>query len=236
MVAASAAYGNATGTIDVDLFLFKSKRFMPVFSDLRYLAHTSQVQDLIARDPSYLSAFASTCRLFMCLNPNKRAVETHVEYETDAWINAFNVTLSLSRVIKVFGEAFARSTTTELITVIETAVHHILMVCTLAEDRLDRTKFSVPTFHWVDFGGGRYNTLDFEVSEGWVSFHHSLHWLLAELLKHVDLLSDEAIRTVGVTHGLRGVFERGASEQAILTIIDFPLRGMLVSNFNNWYV
>ncbi len=216
---------NATGQIDVDSFPFKSKRFMPVFSDLRYLAHTSQVQDLIAHDPTYLPSFASTCRLFMCLNPNKRAVETHVEYETDAWISVFNVTLSLSRVIKVFGEALAHSTSNELINAIGTVVHHILMVCTLAEERLDRAKFSVPTFHWVEFSGVRYNTLEFDVSEGWVSFHHSLHWLLAELLKHVDLLSEAALQTVGINGGLREVFGRGASEQAILTIIDFPLRG-----------
>ena len=167
----------------------------------------------------------------MCLNPNKRAVETHVEYETDAWISVFNVTLSLSRVIKVFGEAFARSTSNELINAIGTVVHHILMVCTLAEDRLDRAKFSGPTFHWVEFRGVRYNTLEFDVSEGWVSFHHSLHWLLAELLKHVDLLSEAALQTVGINGGLREVFGRGASEQAILTIIDFPLRGAFCLGF-----
>uniref|UniRef100_A0A8H8CS44 E3 ubiquitin-protein ligase n=1 Tax=Psilocybe cubensis TaxID=181762 RepID=A0A8H8CS44_PSICU len=222
--ASAAIMPPATGTIDVDSFPFKSKRFMPVFSDLRYLAHTSQVQDLIAHNPSYLVAFASTCRLFMCLNPNKRAVETHVEYETDAWISVFNVTLSLSRVIKVFGEAFGKSTTAELISAIGTVVHQILMVCTLAEDRLDRTKFSAPTFHQVEFGGKRYNTLQFDVSEGWVSFHHALHWLLAELLKHVDLLGEEELKSVGITGGIREVFGRGASEQAILTIIDFPLR------------
>ncbi|KAF8957057.1 hypothetical protein BDZ97DRAFT_1954955 [Flammula alnicola] len=182
---------NATGTIDVDSFPFKSKRFMPVFSDLRYLAHTSQVQDLIAHTPSYLSAFASTCRLFMCLNPNKRAVETHVEYETDAWISVFNVTLSLSRVIKVFGEAFARATSTELV------------------DRLDRTKF--------------LSQLSTRSSSGQVLSSFAT-LALAELLKHVDLLGEDGLRSVGVTGGLREVFGRGASEQAILTIIDFPLR------------
>ena len=59
-----------------------------------------------------------------------------------------------------------------------------------------------------------------------VSFHHSLHWLLAELLKHVDLLTNENLQTFGFD-GLRDVFGRGASEQAILTVIDFPLRGLL---------
>jgi len=217
----------STGMIDVDSFPFKSKRFMPVFSDLRYLAHTGQVQDLIAHSPVYLGAFAGTCKLFMCLNPNKRAVDNHVEYETDAWISVFNVTLSLSRVIKVFGEAFARATTLELTNAIGTVMHQILMVCTLAEESLDRTKFSQPTFHPVEFGGKVHSTLDFDVSEGWVSFHHSLHWLLAELLKHVDLLSDEGLKSIGIEHGLKEVFSRKANEQALLSIIDFPLRGSI---------
>ncbi|KAG1760871.1 hypothetical protein EDD22DRAFT_988082 [Suillus occidentalis] len=34
-------------------------------------------------------------------------VSSHAEYEADAWISVFNVALSLSRVIKVYGEAFA---------------------------------------------------------------------------------------------------------------------------------
>lgn len=219
---------SVAGMVDVESFPFKSKRFMPVFSDLRYLAHTNQVQDLIAHSPVYLAAFASTCRLFMCLNPNKRAVDNHVEYETDAWISVFNVTLSLSRVIKVFGEAYARATTMGLISAITTVVHHILLVCTLADDRLDRTKFSQPTFHHVVFGGQQYKTLDFDVLDGWVSFHHSLHWLLAELLKHVDLLSEEGLKSVGYENGIKEVFGQGASEQAVLTIIDFPLRGLHV--------
>ena len=218
----------STGLIDVDSFPFKSKRFMPVFSDLRYLAHTSQVQSLIASSPTYLHQFATTCRLFMCLNPNKRAVKTHVEYETDAWISVFNVTLSLSRVIKVYGEAFggkAGSGTLELVGAIGTVTHHIFMVCNLVEDRLDRAKFPPLSFHTVSFGDKDYKTIEFDVSEGWVSFHHALHWLLAELCKHVGLLTEEKLRFVGVQGGLKGVFF-GANEQAILNVIDFPLRGI----------
>lgn len=33
----------------------------------------------------------------------------HVEYETDAWISVFNVTLSLSRVVRVLGQAYANA-------------------------------------------------------------------------------------------------------------------------------
>lgn len=212
--------------VDVDTFPFKSKRFMPVFSDLRYLCHNEPVQTMIARNRDFVKQLAKTCQLFMCINPNKRAATNHVEYETDAWISVFNVTLSLSRVIKVYGEAFSRATVADVINSISTVVHHILLVCTLSEDRLDRDKFMPIAFHDVTFGGGSYHIIEFDVLDGWVSFHHSLHWLLAELFKHVDMLTDECLQTVGMS-SVRDILLRHASEQAILTIIDFPLRGSL---------
>ncbi|TFK47973.1 hypothetical protein OE88DRAFT_1704965 [Heliocybe sulcata] len=209
--------------LDVEASPFRSKRFMPVFSDLRYLCHNEPVQQLIAHNESFIKAFAGTCQLFMCINPNKRAVTNHVEYETDAWISVFNVTLSLSRVIKVYGEAFSRATVAELVTAIDTVIHNILSVCTLTNDRLDRTKFTAIGFHDVEFGDASYHIVHFDVLEGWVSFHHSLHWLLAELFKHVDLLGEDALGQVGV-ESLRDLLLQKASERAILTMVDFPLR------------
>lgn len=197
---------------------------MPVFSDLRYLCHTEPVQEMIARNRDFIVQFAKTCQLFMCINPNKRAVTNHIEYETDAWISVFNVTLSLSRVIKVFGEAFIKATPNQLVQAIQHVLHAILMVVTLADDRLDKAKFAPVSFHHVDFGGKLYQVVKFDVLEGWVSFHHSLHWLLAELLKHTQLLNEEALGVAGY-EGLRNVFLEHASEQAILTVVDFPLRG-----------
>jgi hypothetical protein len=45
----------------------------------------------------------------MCAQSNRRALNVHVEYESDAWISVFNVTLSLSRIIKVVGSAYANT-------------------------------------------------------------------------------------------------------------------------------
>jgi E3 ubiquitin-protein ligase UBR1 len=210
--------------VNVESMPFKSKRFMPVFSDLRYLCHNAPVQRLIAREPRYLEHFAHTCQLFMCVNANKRASGAHVEYETDAWISVFNVTLSLSRVIKVYGEAFRHAAPAELVAAITTVVRHTLMVCTLSTERLDRTKFGPVEFHKVSFGGRSYEVVLFDVLEGWVSFHHSLHWLLAELLKHTHLLTEQTLQQVGLG-SLRDVMLRNASERAMRTLFDFPLRG-----------
>jgi E3 ubiquitin-protein ligase UBR1 len=183
------------------------------------------VQKLIAHNHDFIAEFAKVCQLFMCINPNKRAATSHVEYETDAWISVFNVTLSLSRVVKVYGEAFASSTTAELVAAISTVIHHILLVCTMSQDhRRDRNRYSAVVFHKVNFAGAGYTVVKFDVAEGWVSFHHALHWLLAELLKHVHLLTDDRLREIGRS-SFREVVLRTANAQAIQTVIDFPLRG-----------
>jgi E3 ubiquitin-protein ligase UBR1 len=215
---------NPNAEVDVDSFPFKSKRFMPVFSDLRYLCHNEPVQQLIAQNHEFILEFAKVCQLFMCINPNKRAATNHVEYETDAWISVFNVTLSLSRVIKVYGEAFATATVAELVAAISTVIHHILMVCALSHDRLDRSKFSPIIFHEVNFADVAYHIVKFDVMDGWVSFHHSLHWLLAELFKHVHLLNQDRLKEVGQS-SVQDVVLRNTNEKAIQTVIDFPLRG-----------
>ena len=67
-------------------------------------------------------------QLFMCVNPNKRVATSHVEYETDAWFSVFNVTLSLSRVIKVYREAYRKASAAELVFAITTVVQNILML------------------------------------------------------------------------------------------------------------
>ncbi|KAJ3717872.1 hypothetical protein C8R42DRAFT_724075 [Lentinula raphanica] len=233
----SSSQGILEQTLDPDSFPFKSKRFMPVFSDLRYLVSNAPVQRLIASNPHvYISQFAKTCQLFMGVNPNKRMIGGHVEYEGDAWISVFNVTLSLGRVIKAYGAAFGvgRGSSdssgsgpgaSELVIAIQTVIHHILMVCT--DEKFGTNGFGngKVQFQKVFFGGALFQIVKFDVLEGWVSFHHSLHWLLAELFKHVDILETGRLsREVGAEGGIRDVVLRMASEHAVLTVVDFPLR------------
>ncbi|PFH47196.1 hypothetical protein AMATHDRAFT_152756 [Amanita thiersii Skay4041] len=218
------AYPPATPTaVDADSQPFKSKRFMPVFSDLRYLVVTDHVQDMIAQNLEFITQFARTCQLFMCINPNKRAVTSHVEYEADAWISVFNVTLSLSRVVKAYGEAFSRATTIKLLAAIAIVMANITLVINLEQGCLDSTKFSPIMYHDVTFGDEEYTIVDFNVLDGWVSFHHSLHWLLAELFKHVDLLEDQQLEEIELG-SFRQMMVQEQDEESLLAIFDFPLR------------
>ena len=79
-------------------------------------------------------------------------------------------------------------------------------------------------FHEVVYGETTYKIIDFDVMDGPISFHHSLQWLLAELFKHIDVLDEEPLRAAGYD-SLKDVCMRHVSEEALLTVIDYPLRG-----------
>lgn len=78
----------------------------------------------------------------------------------------------------------------------------------------------------MEFAGVEYQVLKFDVASEWVSFHHSLHWLLAELFKHEELLEDDKLKGAKVQgEGLKGVVLKNMSPKGALTVLDFPLRG-----------
>lgn len=233
--------GGEGRAVNVDSAPFKSKRFMPMFSDLRYICSNASVQRLIATSSSsssptsspssdYLASFLGTCRLFMGANPNKRQAHAHVEYEQEAWISVFNVTLSLSRVVKVFAEAFREADPRGLVAAILRVARDIVQTCALEQPGLDRGKYGPIVWTTAQLGKheqeGRnlVKVIDFDVLSGWVSFHHSEHWLLAELMKHVRTLSNPQLRTLG-GESLRNLFLDVMSEDDLLLAVEFPLRG-----------
>ncbi|KAG9098043.1 hypothetical protein FRC06_006890, partial [Ceratobasidium sp. 370] len=210
--------------LDIESFPFRSKRITSVFNDLRYLISTPPVQSHVATSQEPLLHVLRLCRLFFGANAQRRAASSHVEYETDAWISVFNASLSLVRIVRAVGEAYAKGTTSDLVRAIETVAHHILVVCTLAEPHLDPEKYPI-RWHDVTFAGREHQVLKFDVASEWVSFHHSLHWLLAELFKHEELLEDEKLKGAKVQgDGLKSVVLKNMSPKGALTVLDFPLR------------
>ncbi|KAG8733420.1 hypothetical protein FRC11_006379 [Ceratobasidium sp. 423] len=217
--------GQTVPTLDIESFPFRSKRITSVFNDLRYLVSTPPVQLHVATSQDPLMHVLRLCKLFFGANAQRRAASSHVEYETDAWISVFNASLSLVRIVRAVGEAFQKGSTSDLVRAIETVTHHILVICTLSEPHLDPTKYSVK-WHQVQFGSQEHQVLQFDVASEWVSFHHSLHWLLAELLKHEELLEEDKLKSVkGLNDStLRGVVLKNMSPKGALTVLDFPLR------------
>lgn len=198
--------------IDPESPAFRHKRYFQVFSDLNHLITSAPVRRIICEKVPLIDEFSSFLDLFTSMNPNRRAVSTHVEYESDAWVTAFNVTIQLAKLCRTFGEAYRQATSLELALALSTLLH-----------RLPGPR---PAFHLVRFGSNAYHLVDFDVgASNLISFHHPLGWLFSEMVKNIDVLDASVLeKEVGVASLSDIVVGRGGPN-SFLAAMDHPLRG-----------
>jgi E3 ubiquitin-protein ligase UBR1 len=199
--------------IDPESPAFKQKRYFQVFSDLNHLISSPAVQALICDSSTLMEDFSSFLALFTSMNPNTRAVNTHVEYESDLWVIAFNVTIQLGKICRSFGEAYRRATPLQLARGLSALLARM-------------SGGSKAAFHAVAFGGATYQLADFDVASKPVSFHHPLAWLFAEMVKNVDALDQSALEPIGV-NSLSQIALGRQGQLVFLASMDHPLRGEL---------
>lgn len=190
---------NALQTGDVYTFN-KSTRHYHIVNDLRYLLCTSVVQEIIPSLPSIHLQFIDWLELFQGQNPQRQAHGLHVEYESIAWIDAFNDIMQISKHTQMFARTFehARRTFDE-----KDELRSILTIC------VDRIRL------W-DLGCYRKARPRFEPrlsSSEHISFHHPLHWLLAGLSSHLTEMDD-----------LKFLTPLAGNSNEILRVGKYPLR------------
>ncbi|CAG8715394.1 41333_t:CDS:2 [Gigaspora margarita] len=110
-------------------------------------------------------------------------------------------------------------------------------------DDKDDTSSSIrePEFHDIIFPQSSlsFKVVKFEAASQPVSFHHPLHWFLAELLEHVDLLDDNMLKQHGWDNFQNMImgFDIGSGEpsfivqkaiEKILSVLDYPLRVLVL--------
>ncbi|GAA6062341.1 hypothetical protein JCM10212_006591 [Sporobolomyces blumeae] len=175
------APNHAIRTVDPESPAFKQKRYFQLFSDLNHLISSPAAQRLLTSQPlalDHLERLTSFLALFTGMNPNVRAVGTHVEYESDAWVSAFNVTIQLGKLCRAYGEAFGHASTSDL----EQAL------CLVFERLVSSDGPPKPTHRITLNRGVAYESVEFDVSSEKVSFHHPLTWLWAEMIKSAGKL------------------------------------------------
>lgn len=175
---------------------FRHKRYYHLFHELNLVLSSPGVQKAICEDVEHLKTLVNFLSLFTNMNPNKRAVHLHVEFESDAWVTAFNLTIQLAKLCKFFGECYAKATPVQLVT----AVRAILP--SLMDPEQD--------FHDVHFGSCEvadgvsnnssvsYRCIDFRIDKELISFHHPLNWLFAEVLRGIHLIDFREVHHLGV--------------------------------------
>lgn len=200
----------------------RQQRCYHIFYDMRYLLSAAGVQQQVMHNPRHLMYFLDFLALFNAITPDRRAVSTHVEWESETWITVFHVSSHLGRAAKLLGGAFAGADTRRLQVGLGTTTKRILLSCLTLHQNNPEVHPPI-SFHTVRFGLSTYQVIDFAVDRQAVSFHHPMHWVLAEMLKNVKILKEEDLRSIGKS-SLGELMGDGVDANGMLVILEFPLR------------
>lgn len=200
----------------------RQSRCYNIFNDIRYLVAAEGVQTLIAHDCKRLDAFLDFLSLFQAIAPEKRAAEQHVEYEVETWMQVLQVATNVAKITKTFGEAYARASPNEYRQALSLVLKRTFWRCeSLCQN--DPKTYTPIEFHVEQFDNRQYRCLDFRVDEANVSFHHPMHWLLAELFKHVSKFSYDYLRQENAKT-LLDLIPEDNNPDDLLVVFDSPLQ------------
>ncbi|KAI0228441.1 E3 ubiquitin-protein ligase ubr1 [Massospora cicadina] len=208
---------------------FKSKLCTLIMQDLHLLLEHGTVQELLPQNHLHVAQFLYFLSYFQGMNPNCRKCDTHVEFETDTFVAAFEASFYVYRMMRPFASAFRAS-----VAPLAKAIRRTIYKLDLWVQRLGRVQFRTV----VGPNREQFEIVDFQVDSGApVSFHYLLHWFLSLLLLHTDLLDSGALRTLGfenVRHLLVGCTPQHPSYagnfRRVMAIFDFPLRAVVKSS------
>ncbi|KAI8394291.1 uncharacterized protein BYT42DRAFT_508324 [Radiomyces spectabilis] len=238
---------------------FRTRRYFNAFHDLRYIMNVDMIKRVLAEDPLYLRQYLDLISLFQAMNAQLCQKNTHVEYESEIWVNAFNVTLQIAKCCRQFADCYGTlpvATFEERVATSKTLIRSVARVLKTIEEwggdedenmeaamlRSSTTDPSVvvaseQNFHTVTLPDlPPFEVVQFSVHAEPVSFHHPLHWLLAGLLEHASILDEEVLHAAGWSHGLSPATflvnegDKPPSQRRLLAILDFPIRTIVFSS------
>jgi hypothetical protein len=228
-------------------------RYAYTFFDLRYVLNADLVKTHVSQGPIYLRHFLDMLYQFQAMDPLERQINTHVEYESSSWVSAFNVTLQISKLCRLFADCYASTTPTlEATKNLCRSIYRVLHQLSVWQPHASTEQQSVQgdhsaanqggaqllirgiqqqTFHTITTPySGKFEVIEYNVTKDPVSFHHPFHWLLSELLEHISLLNDDLLAQAGWLGGFKQMIQMSSSlpYDLFLTILDYPLRTVVV--------
>jgi E3 ubiquitin-protein ligase UBR1 len=165
--------------------------------------------------------FLDVLLIWQGMNPQSRQITDHIEYETDNWINAFNLTLFSRDLLYSFSECFKPVGSSEDRATLLTAARGTAALIDgwVAVEQANELMAPEGAKKSIEFIRGVKMDVDgFRVSVQSVSFHHPLHWFLSHLLKGVPLLEGD-----GIWKEVFG-FEEGEFEDRVMRLVEPTIR------------
>ncbi|CAO3609919.1 unnamed protein product [Cunninghamella blakesleeana] len=249
---------------------FRTRRYFNAFHDLRYIMNVNMIKRVLAEDPLYLRQYIDLIGLFQGMNAQVCQKDTHVEYESEVWVNAFNVTLQLAKCCRQFSDCFGampmetHKERVDSAKVLVRAFSRILKKImdwgieiagennnTNTEETSDQTNnktksaptvyisgLQTQTHHTISLPNmAPFDVIKYDVSSQPVSFHHPLHWLLAGLLEHAHILTEDVLKGAGWSTDFYQAItffsmpnNESSSRDILLPILEYPIRTIVFSS------
>lgn len=225
--------------VDPESSSFKHKRYLSVFQELDHLLSHPGVGAKIVQfaaldlEHTLLNTMLGFLNLFAGMNAHTRASAVHVEYETDSWLTAFNLTIQLAKLARSFGRAFHPSPTSGSLTppyAVDPASFLSTTSAILASIWKTASQSTVEV-RPLTFAGREYNVVKYQTWKEPVSFHHPTHILYAETMKNLHAWDDASVQLA--TNGQASSYAQwiaGLNNSAFQRIIDEILKGRHSSN------
>ncbi|KAI3622996.1 hypothetical protein CBS14141_004329 [Malassezia furfur] len=198
----------ARGQANPSAALLSQSKCYRVFYDTRYLVAPHDVQVRIAADAQrFLGPWLAFFALFHGIGPDTRAAHAHVEFESEVWHQLFLLSSHLAHLAKLLGEAAQHATPDARAAALAFVAHAMLehMAQLEARDPATHVEAGAP----AAVARATAPVAAFCVSSDPVSFHHPMHWLLAELCKSLGPADGRA---------------PPIAEHAMLALVEHPLR------------
>lgn len=196
-----------TATMSLDSNVMNNRRIYHFFHDLKYLLESPYVKKQIREHEEYLQQCLDFIKLYQGICPNVRAVNEHVEFESDVWISASIIGRDMTKMTRHFCEAF-EWTRMQDPTSITRAIRQAGKACIINSMGAEIQRFPdsvlkhTTKFHTVAFNKLHvpnhiylpYKIVEFEVENEPMSFHYTLHYVLSWLIDCGKSMSKAQLR------------------------------------------
>ncbi|KAJ3020715.1 hypothetical protein HKX48_000314 [Thoreauomyces humboldtii] len=184
----------------------RSRRYWHFFQDARYVLAAQRLvkggASVLRAHDATLDTFLDLLRVWQAMHPQTRYTRSHIEYEQEHWVQAFNLGLQLGRMVQMVADCLSRKDEKGDLCVEAIKTVRVLDAWCRAEvhDEVARVLMQqgqaaglgvnmnqrVPSedgLHTVEYITGKPLRVPFyNVASQPVSFHHPLQWFLAYLI------------------------------------------------------
>ncbi|KAK6348619.1 hypothetical protein TWF718_006408 [Orbilia javanica] len=214
---------NPNATLAFDTGSLTNRRMYHFFQDMKYLFGSDSVKELLRTRVAPTLQFLDLVKLHQGICYNNRAIGSHIEYESDAWICASLITREINKLCRQYADAFRRPNAGGDQHLAD-AIRLVAKFTTRHAAGMERQRFKnaeirdevdfvrkenkegeeakeigLPGFDMESDENGvvpLYRIIKYKVDTDAISFHHAMHYLLSWLIEAGNGMSNEKLRTL----------------------------------------